>query len=92
MSRTRHYFSGTETPRREVFATIVQTDASTILTGRIRVEIPHGSLDHQYITAHTAHKDLEKAMSVVLQESLRIPIDTAPPNYEGRSSAPSQSV
>ena len=92
MSWIRHYFSGTETPRREVFATIVQTDASTILTGRIRVEIPHGSLDHKYITAHTAHKDLEKAMSVVLQESLRIPIDPTATHYEGRSSAPSQSV
>jgi len=92
MSRTRHYFSGTETPRREVFATIVQTDASTILTARIRVEIPHGSLDYQYITAHTAHKDLEKAISVVLQESLRVLIDPTATNYEGRSSAPSQGV
>jgi hypothetical protein len=75
-----------------VFATIVQTDTSTILTGRIRVEIPRGSLDYQYITAHTAHKDLEKAMSVVLQESFRKPIDAAATNYEGRSRAPSQGV
>lgn len=75
-----------------MFATIVQTDASTILTARIRVEIPHGSLDYQYITAHTAHKDLEKAMSVVLQESLRIPIGASTHNYEGRPRAPDQGV
>ena len=92
MSWIRHYFSGTETPSREVIATIVQTDTSTILTARIRVEIPHGSLDYQYITAHTAHKDLEKAMSVVLQESFREPIDAAATNYEGRSSAPDKGV
>ena len=92
MSWIRHYFSGTETPSREVFATIVQTDTSTILTGRIRVEIPHGSLDYQYITAHTAHKDLEKAMSVVLQESFRKPIDPVATNYEGRSRAPDKGV
>ena len=92
MSWIRHHFSGTETPSREVFATIVQTDTSTILTARIRVEIPHGSLDYQYITAHTAHKDLEKAMSVVLQESFRKPIDAAATNYEGRSRAPDKGV
>ena len=60
--------------------------------GGVKREIPRGSLDYQYITAHTAHKDLEKAMSVVLQESFRKPIDAAATNYEGRSRAPSQGV
>jgi hypothetical protein len=77
MSQPKHYYSGSETPERDVFATIVDTDTSSILTARIRVEIPSGCLDHKQETIRIAREELTQAIGVVFCESLRIDIDAA---------------
>lgn len=83
MTQARHYYSGTETRERDVFATIVETDTSSILTARIRVEIPRGSLDHKLDTIRIASEELSIAIGVVFRELLRIDIDGKPTNHRG---------
>jgi hypothetical protein len=94
MSLPKHHYSGSETRERDVFATIVETDTSSILTARIRVEIPNGCLDWKQETIRVATKELAQAIDVVFRESRRLDTDAdaAAADYEGRSSAPSQGV
>jgi len=82
VSQPKHYYNGFETRERDVFATIVETDTSSILTARIRVEIPRGSLDQKQETIRIAREELTQAIGVVFRESLRIDIDAAPPNHK----------
>jgi hypothetical protein len=81
MSQPKHYYSGSETTERDVFATIVETDTSSILTARIRVEIPRGSLDHKQETIRIAREELTQAIGVVFRESRRLDTDAASTNH-----------
>ena len=73
MSQPKHYYSGCETTERDVFATIVETDTSSILTARIRVEIPSGgrkAMDAKFGAVCIARDQLIEAMTMVVLESL----------------------
>ena len=81
MKPARHYYNGSETRERDVFATIVETDTSSILTARIRVAIPRGSLDHKQETIRIAREELTQAIGVVFRESRRLDTDAASTNH-----------
>ena len=70
MSQPKHYYSGCETTERDVFATIVKTDTSSILTARIRVEIPSGGRKAKFRAVCIARDQLIEAITLVLLESL----------------------
>ena len=82
MTPARHYYSGSETRERDVFATIVETDTSSILTARIRMEILRGSLDHQQEAIQVAREQLTQAIGVVFRESRRLDIDAIATNHK----------
>ena len=70
MSQPKHYYSWCETTERDVFATIVKTDTSSILTARIRVEIPSGNRKAKFGAVCIARDQLIEAIFSVLLESL----------------------
>ena len=99
MSQPKHYYNGSETRDRDVFATIVDDGKTTILTARIRVEIPHGALEDRHATVHCASGELMLSIAEVVWEAIsnkcpawKPSTDAVATNYEGRPRAPDQGV